>query len=261
MGHHLGGQPGCVGGEAPRGEMVEADAVLEVSDGVLDLGVAAMVGLQFQGISVAVGDEGVIAVGGKQRQLGTGCGPDPSDDEPHRCGVGLTLERGVGGLCTVGCTLHPVGYGSPVVLGYSLDQVPQAFVLADGDGEADIQLAADRYHAMGVEAAVGAHRELSAGPGMAYPSHRLAQEVGGAPSGVGTALAQPGHQHVSGARGHGQQRVVAPLAGVAMVSCALLGQSVGLADGGVEVDGQRRVAGPAPAAQARDSSSRLTRSS
>ena len=32
---------------------------------------------------------------------------------------------------------------------------------------------------------------------------------------------------------HGQQRVVAPLAGIAVVACALLSQSVGLADGGV----------------------------
>ena len=30
--------------------MVETDAVLQVSDGILDLGVASMVGLQFQGI-------------------------------------------------------------------------------------------------------------------------------------------------------------------------------------------------------------------
>ena len=48
MGQHLDGQPCAVGGEAARGEMVEADAVLEVSDGILDLGVAAMVGLQFR---------------------------------------------------------------------------------------------------------------------------------------------------------------------------------------------------------------------
>ena len=40
-----------IGGEATRGEMVEPDAVLEVSDGVLDLGVAPMVGLQFRGYS------------------------------------------------------------------------------------------------------------------------------------------------------------------------------------------------------------------
>ena len=47
---HLHRQPGAVGGEAARGEMVQPHAVLEVSDGVLDLGVAPMVGLQFQGL-------------------------------------------------------------------------------------------------------------------------------------------------------------------------------------------------------------------
>ena len=57
VGHDLDGQPGGVGGEASRGEMVEPHAVLEVADGVLDLGVAAMVGLQIQDIPLAVGDE------------------------------------------------------------------------------------------------------------------------------------------------------------------------------------------------------------
>ena len=43
VGHHLYRQPSAVGGEAARGEMVQPDAVLEVSDGILDLGVAAVV--------------------------------------------------------------------------------------------------------------------------------------------------------------------------------------------------------------------------
>ena len=96
---------------------------------------------------------------------------------------------------------------------------------------------------MGVEAAVGPHRELSAGPAVAHPPHRFTQEVGGAASGVGSALTQPRHQHLPGASGHGQQRVIAPLARVAMVARPLLGQTMGLADGGVQVDGQRPVAG------------------
>ena len=50
--------------------MVQSHAVLEVANGVLDLGVAAMVGLEVQGISVPVGDEGVIAVVGKQPTSG-----------------------------------------------------------------------------------------------------------------------------------------------------------------------------------------------
>ena len=65
-------------------------------------------------------------------------------------------------------------------------------------------------------------------PSMAHPSHGLPQEVGGATSGVGAALAQPGHQHVAGAGGHGQQRVIASLASVAMVSRPLLGQPVAI---------------------------------
>ena len=46
--HHLYRQPGAVGGEAARGEMVQPHAVLEVAYRILDLGVAAMIGLQFQ---------------------------------------------------------------------------------------------------------------------------------------------------------------------------------------------------------------------
>ena len=75
VGHHLGGQPGGVGSEAPRWEMIQPDAVLEVSDGVLDLGVAAVAGLQFQGIPLPASDHGVIAVVGANRaswELGVG---------------------------------------------------------------------------------------------------------------------------------------------------------------------------------------------
>ena len=71
--------------------------------------------------------------------------------------------------------------------------------------------------------------------------------MGGAASGVGAALAQPGHQHVAGAGGHGRQRGYHPLlAGVAVVARPLLGQTVCLADGGVQVDGQGRVAWSGP---------------
>ncbi len=74
MRHHLDGPPGGVGGEATRGEMVEADAVLEVADGILDLGVAAMVRLQFQRRSVPVGDEAVIAVPQSTEEMSVAAG-------------------------------------------------------------------------------------------------------------------------------------------------------------------------------------------
>ena len=96
---------------------------------------------------------------------------------------------------------------------------------------------------MGVEAAVGPHRELSSGPTIAYSPHRLPQEVGGAAGGVGPSLAETGHQHLAGTGGHGQQRMITPLAGVAVMAGSLLAQAVGLADGGVQVDGEWRVAG------------------
>ena len=96
--HHLYRQPGAVGGEAPRGHVVQPDAVLEVAYRILDLGVAAMISLQFQHLPIPVGDEAVIAVGGEEGELGTGRGLHPPDDEPHRRGVGFTLE---GGRCRV----------------------------------------------------------------------------------------------------------------------------------------------------------------
>ena len=195
-----------------------------------------------RGLPLPVGDEAVIAVGDEEGQLGTERGLHPPDDEPHRRGVGLTLEGGVRGLGHIGGAVHPVGNRRPVRLGYGLDEIAQAFV-PDGDGKAHVQLAADGYHAMSVEAAVGPHRELSAGSAVAHPPHRFTQEVGGAASGVGPALTQPRHQHLPGASGHGQQRVIAPLAGVAVMARALLGQTIGFADGGVQVDGQRPVAG------------------
>ena len=43
----------------------------------------------------------------------------------------------------VGGALHPVGDGPPVRLGYGLYQISQVLAQADGDGEADIRLAAD----------------------------------------------------------------------------------------------------------------------
>ena len=50
--HHLYRQPGAVGGEAPRGHVVQPDAVLEVAYRILDLGVAAMISLQFQHLPI-----------------------------------------------------------------------------------------------------------------------------------------------------------------------------------------------------------------
>ena len=130
--------------------MVETHAVLEVADGIFDLGVAAMVCLQFQGVAVPVSDEGVIAVGGEQGQLRAGRGLHPPDDEPHRSSAGLTLEGGVGGLRHVDGAVHP-GTG---VQSAGMASMRFRKLLADGDGKADIQLVAERDDGVGVKAAI-----------------------------------------------------------------------------------------------------------
>ena len=79
----------------PEGRWLSPTPCFRSRMAFLDLGVAAMIGLQFQGFPVPVGDEAVIAVGGEEGQLGTGRGLHPPDDEPHRRGVGFTLEGGI----------------------------------------------------------------------------------------------------------------------------------------------------------------------
>ena len=117
----LAGDASGEGEEAP-GETAESHAVLQVLYGILDPGLAAAVGLQFQDISIAVGDEGMIAIAGEQRHLGTWRGLDPADDGPHRRGIGPDPERDVGGLDHVGDALNPVGNGPPLRLGDVLDE-------------------------------------------------------------------------------------------------------------------------------------------
>ena len=136
-------------------------------------------------------------------------------------------------------------------------------MLADGDGVADTLTAAGDDDAVVVEAAVGPHGELTGGSGVAHAAHRLPQEVGGAPRRVGSALAQSGHQHVAGASGDGEQRMIAPHAGVVVALRPLLGRAVGLAHSGVQVDGQRISArsGPSRPGSGVHSSNQLSRRS
>ena len=65
----------------------------------------------------------------------------------------------------------------------------------------------------------------------------------GPAGGVGAALAQPGHQHVTRPGRNREQRVIAARARVAGVAGTLLGEAVGLTDRRVEVDRERRGAG------------------
>ena len=85
-------------------------------------------------------------------------------------------------------------------------------MLADVDGEADINFPAGGNDSVTVEAAVGPHRDLFPGLAVAQPPHRLTQKVGGAGGGR-------------------EQRVIATGAGIAVVARSFLGHAVGLVDG------------------------------
>ena len=86
--------------------MVQPDAVLEVAYGILDLGVAAMISLQFEQLPVPVGDEAVIAVW-RRGPVGNRAPASPRantargaahflpDDEPYRRGVRGSAWKGV----------------------------------------------------------------------------------------------------------------------------------------------------------------------
>ena len=202
-----------------------------------------MVGLEGEHQASAVGDEGVVAVVREECELGTRRWFHPPHDQPHRRGVLLALERGVRRLGDVGAARQPVLDRRPVRLGNRLDQPAHARLLADRDREADAQLAAEGDDRVSIEATVGPHRQWSVRSGSADPADRLTQEVGGPPGGVGTALAQPGHEHVTAPGRNREQRVIAAHARVAVVPGTLLRQAIGLADRRVEVDGEWRCAG------------------
>src|ERR1039458_6268754 len=83
VGDDVEGHPDGIGTEATRGQVVETDAVLQVSDHVLDDGVPAVVGLELDHVAFSVGDEGVVVVGGEQGQLAAGGGLYAADDESY----------------------------------------------------------------------------------------------------------------------------------------------------------------------------------
>ena len=125
-GRHLDRQAGGIVGEAARGETIETHAAIEVS---------AVLGLRFQGLPLPDGDEAVTAKGGEEDHEGTGRGLHPTDDEPHRGGGGFSPKGSMGDLGHVGAAVHPVGGRLPSIFEYRLDEIAQAIVLMDRDGE------------------------------------------------------------------------------------------------------------------------------
>ena len=202
--------------------------------------VAAMIGLQFQRLPIAV-DEGVIAVSAKRaswepRRL------HPPDNEPHRRGVRLGLDTGCKSSRRHLGAVHPVEWESSPPLVASIRSPGSRWRMVI---EADIL---SRQAATLCGLRCRPVRELSPGPAVAAsPSHagsgRPTGGVGPATRAAGTSAPRRCRRQWPAA---GDSRGHRPL--------ALLGQSIGLADGRVQVDGQGRVAwsgpsGPGPGQQ------------
>ena len=123
VGQGGGQQPRAVGGELPGGQVGQARARLEVADGQLADGVAAMVGVQPGHGAGPVGDEGVVAPGGEQLGLLT-LVADATHDQPVALVAGLGDLGGLVGL---------VGDRDPGRLGNGGDGGADRLGLADRD--------------------------------------------------------------------------------------------------------------------------------
>ena len=69
VGEHGALQPGRVGVEVAGGDMVESGAFFEVADGELDDGVVTVEPVDVDGVTVEIGEEGVVPPVGPQPLL------------------------------------------------------------------------------------------------------------------------------------------------------------------------------------------------
>ena len=70
--------------------------------------------------------------------------------------------------------------------------------------------------------AMGAAASAAGRSPVARPANRFTQEAGGSEDGVGTAPAQPGHEHITDPGRVREQRVIAGHAGVAVLPGTLI---------------------------------------
>jgi hypothetical protein len=162
--------------------MRQPGARLEVADGQLAHGVAAMVGVQLDHRPDAVGDKGVIPPGGKQLGL-VALVADPTDDQP---------VAPVGGLGDLGDPIRLVGDRDPGRFRDGGDSGADGLGLAHRDRVAGLVGAQPPDELGRPESRVHPQGELAAGAGAAQAGHQLVNEAEEAAGGVGAALAQPG---------------------------------------------------------------------
>jgi len=81
-----------------------------------------------------------------------------------------------------------------------VDRSSDPLVLPSSDREPDVEFGGRRDHRLGVERAVGPHRQLPGGAGVPYPADGLGQEALRASGGGRGPAAQPAHQQLPGLR-------------------------------------------------------------
>ena len=95
VGEHGAGQPGGVGEEVPRGAVLEARPLFEISDGELDVGMGTVEGVGATVSSVDVGDKGVVPPVGPQGGLRSGQPGAAHDEHASALGVGRLGHLGL----------------------------------------------------------------------------------------------------------------------------------------------------------------------
>jgi hypothetical protein len=179
--------------------MRQPGARLEVADGQLAHGMAAVVGVQPGGGTDAVGHKGVIAPGRKQLGL-VAFVADPTHDQP---------VAPVGGLGNLRDSIRLVGDLDPGLLGDLRDRGAHGLGLAHRDRVAHLVAAQPADELGRPEPRIHPQGQLAAGASAAQAGDELVDESEDAAGGVGAALAQPGVEHLAARGVGGQQRVVA----------------------------------------------------
>ena len=162
---HAAGEPGAVGGESSGGAAAEPRAFFEVSDGELDCGVAAVVGVGGTGVEVfSVGDEAVVAPVGPQLALGAEQAAAAYDQAQLGPLAVVAVELvaaaagGDGGLSDLRLAAAGVFDRLPGVVVYGRYGCFDLGVVWDRDRVAGVVGADGRDHVIGEDPRVGAHR-------------------------------------------------------------------------------------------------------
>ena len=220
-------QPGGIGAEVARRDVLHARPLLQILDGQLHGGVGAVEGVDLCGGASLIGQESEVAPLGPECCLASDQ-PGPSHDES------APLVDALGHL---GHAVRRVVDGRPGLFVDGRDGCDHGLHHAHPHRVADTEPSQCGDGVIRPEPRVEAHDQLTGGSGPTEPGHQFFDEALGSPLGVGRPFAHPDVDEFTGPGSGGDQWVVAELLGVA-VTGAVLGLPAHRTDGGVEIDDQ-----------------------